>query len=31
MEKKNDKLLYKFALIFFNFTVVTLIISGLMT
>ena len=31
MEKKKDKLLNKFALIFFNFTVITLIISGLMT
>ena len=31
MEKKKEKLLNKFALIFFNFTVVTLVISGLMT
>lgn len=31
MEKKKEKLLNKFALIFFNFTIVTLIIGGLMT
>ena len=31
MGKKTDRLVYKFALIFFNFTVITLVISGFMT
>ena len=31
MENNRNRLLYKFAVIFFNFTVITLVISGLMT